>query len=345
MRQLAILLLLNVAMNVQGQQIFEAYKQDANNYLEHYAFPLFEGMVFNSADGWVHRAKTLKTFHVALQVNADYASVPSRFQNFAYRSSEYQYLQVLDQSDNPMPDGTLLPTVLGPRTNYKINLKVPTSTPGTYYEVKFPAPPGLKENLDSLLQGFDPGVPGLSVQLAVGLPANTQVMLRYFPKINYNGIRPDLLGVGVKHDVGQYLGLKSKIRIAAYAAYIHAGVRASRDTIDWEARYALNTITMGAIASVELKIVSFYGGLAYIHGGSSLKIVGDKEITYNIIDNFGNVVGQQTETLHDPLNLHFGINNYKGFAGIRINLRILHIFAQYNLQKYPGLHAGIGFQI
>ncbi len=345
MRRLAILLLLGFAAKLQAQQIFDAYKQDANTYLTHYAFPLFDGMVLNSADGWIHRAKPLKTLHLALQINTDYATVPARFQNFTYRSSEYEYLQVLDDAGNPLPDGTALPTVLGPDTDYKIKLKSPASVPGTYYELEFPAPPGFKDDLDSLLQGFKPGIPGMSIQLAVGLPLNTEVMLRYFPKINYQNIRPDVLGLGVKHDIGQYLGLKSSFRLSAYAAYTHSSVRVSRDSIDWEARYGLNTFTLGAVGSVELKLVSLYGGLAYIRGGTSLQIIGHKDITYNIVDNNGIVIGQQTETLHNPLDLHFGVNDYKGFVGIRFNLWILHIFAQYNIQKFPGYHAGIGIQI
>ena len=345
MRRLAILLLLGFASKLPAQQIFASYKQDANQYLTHYAYPLFDGMVLNSADGWIHRAKPLKTFHVALQVNADYATIPERFQTFVYRTSEYQHLQILDNAGNPLPDGTVLPTVFGPDTDVQIRLRSPATAPGTYYEIDFPAPPGFKDDLDSLLRGFKPGMPGVSVQLAVGLPMNTEVMLCYFPKINYRNISPDVLGLGVKHDIGQYFGLKSNIRLAAYAAYTHSNVQASRDSIDWKARYALNTYTLGGVASVELKIVSLYGGLAYIRGGSSLQILGDKDITYDVVDNNGTVIGQQTETLHNPLDLHFGVNDYKGFVGIQLNLWILHIFAQYNIQKFPGYHAGIGIQI
>ena len=345
MRRLAILLFVGLAAHLQAQQVFDSYKRDANTYLAHYAFPLFEGMVLNSADGWIHRAKTQKTFHLALQINADYATVPDRFQNFTYRSSEYEHLQVLDDAGNPLPDGTALPTVVGTDTDYKIKLNSPAQVPGTYYELEFPAPAGFKEDLDSLLHGFKPGIPGASVQLTVGLPMNTEVMLRYFPKINYQNIRPDVLGLGIKHDIGQYFGLKSNFRVAGYAAYTHSSVRVSRDSIVWEARYGLNTFTLGAVGSMELKIVSFYGGLAYIRGGSSLQIIGDKDITYDVVDSNGIVIGQQTETLHNPLDLHFDVNDYKGFVGIRFNLRILHIFAQYNIQKFPGYHAGIGLQL
>ena len=301
-------------------------------------------MVFNSVDGWIHRAKPLEKFHVALKINADYATIPAKFQTFTYHPAEYSHIQILDENENPLPDGTAIPTMVGPNTDYRIQIKTPDTIPGTYYTIQFHAPPGFKNELDSLLQGFDPGVPGVNLQLNIGLPLKTEVAIRYFPKMDIKGISPDILGIGVKHDLGQYLDLDDAFRWSGYAAFAHSDIRAKRDSIDWETRYRLNTLTVGTVASIELSIISIYGGVAYVHGGTLLQVLGNKDITYDIVDNNNVILGQYTETLHNPLDLRTYVDTYKGFAGIQLNLLILHIFAQYNLQKYPGYHAGISIQ-
>ena len=78
-----------------------------------------------------------------------------------------------------------------------------------------------------------------------------------------------------------------------------------------------------------------------MQGTSSFVLEGQTEITYNVVNDQGQTITTETETVTDPINLNYQLFMPKASVGVLLNLKILHIFAQYNLQQYSGLHAGI----
>ena len=57
------------------------------------------------------------------------------------------------------------------------------------------------------------GVPAPMLQLGIGIPFKTELVLRYSPEYHRKGIDMTLKGIGVKHDLLQYFGPVDKIPI------------------------------------------------------------------------------------------------------------------------------------
>ncbi len=337
-------LMLWAAANLSAQDFFEAYKADANKYLLNYSRPLFEAMLFNSSDGWVHRAKALKPFRFALDVNTDYAFVPERYQTFTFDPAAYQTLSLVDENGQSISGSVQMPTVFGPDTDYKIHIKA-EGQGGTYNEANFQAPPGFGDEFSRTLSFLPVGMPGVSLQLRAGLPLNTEIMVRYFPETEYQGFKANVLGLGVKHDIGQYLKLKKMLRLSAFAVYSGSSMSYASDTINFSGHFSMNILTFGPVVSMEYKVASLYAGAAYVRAWNRFQILGTQTYTYDVTDGSGHVVAQLSETVKDPVDLRFTVNEYRAFAGVQFNLWILRIFVQYNLQKYPGLHAGLSIKV
>jgi len=344
---LLLVSLLYVTISLKAQSFYEMYKEDVSTYMTHYAKPLFEANMLNFSDAWVHRAGTEGAFSVSLSISAHYATVPEKYQSFYFIPSEYTHFQLADASGNIQTDPTKIPTVFGGKTEYKIRITAPHSVPGTVKYVDLKALQGFKQEIEDNIKYLPVGMPGANMQLTVGFPFHTQVMLRYFPKVSYSGIGASLFGVGLKHEIGHYFLKDNKhFHIAAFADYAGGSIQASYPSVtSLTADFHVNTYQIGAGVSYDAKIFSIYSNVSFIRGTSRLDIKGDYTYDYDIKDNSGHTIGTQSETITDPLSLQYALNTYKIATGIYVNIWILRIFAQYNIQRYPGFQAGISMHI
>ncbi len=329
-----------------AQHFFNQYKEDANTYIRHYSRPLFEANLYNFSDGWIQRAKPLKTLSFALQITANYSFIPENKQKFTFNPSEYTYVSLADSLGNPVGPQTL-PTVFGKDTDFYLHIKAPSNSGGTYDYVDLKAPKGFKRDIEEAVKYFKVGMPGVNIQLNAGLPFQSEIMIRYFPQTNYAGFEANLLGIGLKHEIGHYfLEDESNLHLAAFAVYAGGKIQAAHEDLDdLTAIFKINSYQVGGAASLDFKFLSLYGSAAYIRGTSAFQLTGTYTYTYDILDTNDNVIGQGSETISDPLDLHFAVNTFRISTGIYLNLKFLRIFAQYNFQKYHGFQAGISANI
>jgi len=329
-----------------AQSYFNQYKDDATLYVKNYAEPLFEANLYNAADGWMHQAKPLKTWAFDLNIMVPYATVPSEKQTFTFDPADYQYLQITDASDNVITNKVDLPTFFGPDSDYKIKILAPNSTPGTYRFSSMDVLKGFKNEIEAVTS-LPVGMPGVNIQLNVGLPWHSEVMLRYFPKTTVSGVSTDILGLGLKHEFGHYiLPDSTKLHLAVFGVYSHNNIKAVYPGAgSLSAHFAVNSLQLGTGISYDMKLLSLYANAAFIRGTSSFKILGSYNYQYDIVDGGGNIIGSQSETITDPLSLQYGINTYKIMLGADFHVKFFHIFAQYNIQPYAGFHVGLGFKI
>ena len=105
----------------------------------------------------------------------------------------------------------------------------------------------------------------------------------------------------------------------------------------------MNAWTVQALASLDFKIITLYGGLGYNSGSTTAKMKGDYTLTYDVEDNNGVPLGTAQETVSNPINLDFEANGVRATIGTRLNLGFFKIFADYTLQEYNTASAGIAF--
>ena len=110
-----------------------------------------------------------------------------------------------------------------------------------------------------------------------------------------------------------------------------------------EAEFKLDTFTIQALASLDFKIITFYGGIGYNNGKSTTKLKGDFGLEYDIEDDSGNFITTANETVSDPINLSFDASGVRATFGTRLNLAFFKIFGDYTIQEYNTITAGIAF--
>ena len=316
--------------------------EDASLLAENYLNPAITGLVSGMNSGWYSTAKTHKKLGFDITIGMSASFTPSKGQMFEFVSSQYNYLSVSEGDSE-------LPTILSDNESVTIfDVSIPTLS-GDFKVGSFSMPGGVANDLPIN------AVPTTFVQFALGLPFKTEVNLRYVPNVNYDSkVKGSSMGIGIQHDLTQYFGLLGKLpfSIAVMGAYSKANIEYAINNSNLSsgisvtnglASFKLDTWTVQALGSLDLKILTFYAGLGYNSGTSNFDVDGDYTLSYDVQDSNQNVVGTLTENISDPINLVFSSTGTRATIGARLNLLFFKIFADYTIQEYNTASAGIAF--
>lgn len=347
MKKIITCLVFIISLHVAKAQELESIllaSDDASLLTQKYLNPAVKGLMFGLNSGWATTAKVHDKFGFDITIGANLAFVPSSEEMFAFVPSDYEYLS--------LPGGqTMLPTVMSKSgADTKVNVSVRESN-GTYLVGSFNMPGGIAEDLPVS------AVPAPHVQLGFGLPFKTDIKARFMPKLNFDDdVEAGLFGLGLQHDLTQYFGPLEKLplNIAVLAAFttLDATYNINDDDPDdsiavsnGRTEFKVNTWTIQALASLDFKIATLYGGVGYNNGKSTVKTKGDYTLSYDIEDENGNYLGSTTQTIKDPINIDFDANGLRANIGARLNLSIFKIFADYTFQEYNTATLGIAFSV
>jgi|26BtaG_2_1085354.scaffolds.fasta_scaffold00386_2 hypothetical protein len=317
---------------------------DATLLTENYLNPGMKGLMYSMNDGWATTAKFHKKFGFDITIGLNASIVPNSAKTFAFLSEEYAYVS--------LPNGeSRLQTIMSENSvDTKIDISIPTGD-GTYKVGSFTMPGGIAEDLPLN------AVPAPTVQVGFGLPFKTDIKARFVPNIKFdNDVESNLLGFGLQHDLTQYLGVFERLplSISVLGAFTNMNVvyyiqdENGSDGVmvtDGKTEFKLNTWTVQALASLDFKLITFYGGVGYNNGKTTVKLKGDYLLTYDIEDSNGNYMGSVDESISDPINLSFAANGMRATLGTRLNLSIFKIFADYTFQEYNTATLGIAFSV
>ena len=345
MKKLILSIVLLVSTQLSKAQTFETFilaADDASTLGENYVAPAVRGLMYSMNGGWYTTAKTHKLFGFDITINANAAFVPSNEEIFAFNPNNYTFLS--------LPNGeTTLNTLMSENDSETVvDIRIPLGD-GTFKVASFNMPGGIADELP-----FN-AVPSPMVQFGFGIPLKTDLKFRFVPTLTFDdNIQGNLIGFGLQHDIMQYFGPLEKLPLnlsilAAFTAmkvnYEFTGENADEVVIlnNADAEFKMNTWTIQALASLDFKIISFYGGIGYNTGNSTAKMRGEYGLTYDVEDSNGNVIGNITETVVDPINLDFSISGIRGTLGTRLNIGFFKIFADYTIQEFNTASAGIAF--
>ena len=329
------------ATNAQELESILLASDDANRLLENYLNPVMKGLMTSMNNGWYTTAKTHKKFGFDITIGASASFTPDKDQMFEFVADQYNYISVAEGA-------TSIPTILSEdETETEINVSIPYDS--KFKEVSFKMPGGIAKDLPAN------ATPAPFVQIGLGLPLKTTVKLRFVPKTNFaSDVEANLIGVGLQHDLTQYLGVVGKLpfSVSLFGAYTSASVEyaikndALTDNVTVSnglAQFKLKTWTVQALGSLDFKIVTIYGGLGYNGGTSNFDIKGDYSLTYDIQDSGQNNLSTIDEKISDPIKLAFKTSGTRATIGARLNLAFFKIFADYTLQEYNTATVGVAF--
>lgn len=331
------ILVMFFSITVKAQDGLEAIllagKEDASKLTEAYLNPGMKGLIYGMNSGWYHTAKAHKTFGFDISIGLNASMVPSKDEIFKFADLG------LSVATSTSLTGA---TVAGTNT-LEAPVKVEANIDGQDVTANFNMPAGVKEDLPLN------AVPTPSVQLSLGLPKQFEVMIRLVPEVGSDDVKGNLFGIGIKKEITSLFGPLEKLplHISVLAAYTNMDVnyniqnQSSIPGANQVATFNLSAYTVQAIASINFPIINFYGGIGYGSGTSDLKILGTYELEYDT--EFPAPFNKKTVTLNDPINLDFDASGVRATVGTRLSLGFFKIFADYTLQEYNTVAAGIAF--
>ena len=342
---LLVILTLSLSVTSTNAQLFGGIEnilltssEDARILAEGYTAPLGKALTYALNSGWATSAKTHKKLGIGLTIGCSAPFVPDADQIFTPTGL----------TSLSVPSGSL-PTVFGEGGDQELNFSFRESFLGNEIEFdgKFSIPGGLK---DELPLGT---VSSLFVQGSVGLVFDTDLLIRFVPPMQIQGSRFNMTGFGLKHNIMQYFGPLDKLplNVSLLAAISKAsfeydlpvstfGENSSNQKITFEA----DTFTLQALASIDLPIFSAFAGLGYNSGNSQFDLRGKYSID---IDDYAKIDGPPdvdiVRDFENPISIASDASGVMGIVGARLNLLLLKIFANYTIQEYNTLTAGISF--
>ena len=306
------------------EAIVKAGRADANTLMGAYIAPAMEGLVYSMSGGWYHTAKTHKQLGFDITIGFNGAIVPSEKEIFSLESLNFQN-QYNASSD-------LTPTVAGNATPSEVTFNTSEG------DVTFTMPEGVKDDLPIN------AVPAPAIQASLGVFKGTDLMVRFVPEVGSDNVKGKLFGAGFKHNIMQYFGPLDNLplNVAVVGAFTTKNVDydiQAESTIDGSnqaAEFKLNSYTVQGVASLDFPIVTVYGGLGFTGGKSELNVLGTYEYATN-----GSATNNGTIT--NPIMLSYNPSSVRASLGARLNLAFFKIFADYTVQEYSNVSAGIAF--
>ena len=339
---ISVFCFISMTVSSQGVEALILAAEDAGRLGKNYVNPFVKGFMYDLNSGWYTTAKTHKKFGFDLTINPSISFVPTSDEFFTFIPGDYQYLT--------LPNGeTRVPTLMSTSEQETlVRVEIPYEG-GLQKVAEFNMPKGIAKDLPLN------AVPVPMAQIGMGLFAKTDVKLRLVPNINIaDDFRFNLFGLGLQHDLTQYLHIeKLPLSISVLGAFTNMKATysiendSSYENVEVNngaAEFKVNAWTVQGIASLDFKLITFYGAVGYNHGKTTVKMKGEYILTYDLIDVGGIPIGTAPpETIYDPISQSFQVSGVRGTLGTRLNLGFFKIFADYTLQEYNTLTAGIAF--
>ena len=328
-----ILLLLPLCGHAQlfdGIETLLLAKEDAEILLQGYTQPLGKSLICAQNTGWAHTAKTHKPLGFDLTIGAGVSLVNDL--DLKFMPQGLRYVTVPESG---------LPTVFGAANPQNLPVRIPTgaNTPDLEANLNFPG--GAADDLPVQ------GMPAPTLQLSVGAWFNTDISVRYVPDLNLEGTSLGLWGLGIKHDLTQYLGPLERLplNVSVLAARSSIGVRYDLPDAGTGTHvdFTMSTYTLQVLGSLDFPIISVYGAIGYSGGNAELGMRGTYDLSYT--QNIGGVDITQNEQLVDPIQLGYQAHSALGTLGFRVNLPLLKIYGQYSLQEYQTASLGVALSV
>jgi hypothetical protein len=308
---------------------------DGAKYLQAYIAPWTNAFGSALNGGWYNTAKPHKLGGFDITTSFNVGMVPSSAGTFDLSKIGFSS----SMSATGMASTISGPNTAGPTMTYSSNgvtLASFKAAPGTNWKV----------------------IPVPTAQIGVGLPLGTELKFRFIPKINIQDGDISLWGVGLVHSIMQYL---PGDKLLPFDVSLFGGYTKLQGTVAQNYTSPYNTATafadqnlninvsalnISAIASLNLPVITFYGGLGYTKSKTEMKFSGNfptpvlaatpapPHAEYN---NSGVKTGTDFPSMK--------IENFSGLRaniGLRIKFAIITIHADYTRAQYNVYSTGLG---
>lgn len=335
---------LSIAQNQEDISIFlNATGKDASKLIGAYLDPAVRSLSYGMTGGWYNTAATHKPLGFDFGVSVTVALIPNSDDYFdPNKLGLSSYTTFAGNADNP---GKGAPTFFGPKdgTSYVVDPDGDGDAP----EVTISGPEGL--NVKDHVKFA--GIPVPVAQLSIGIIKNTDLKLRFVPKVDAGQSNLSMFGLGVQHDIKQHIrGIKLlPFDLSVLVAYnsLKGETDLSHTPVDPDdyrpssdngmGVYKFNSMVYQLLVSKRLAVLTVYGGVGYSTINTSINVNG----TYTIKAE----APTPDFDITDPVSINIRNSSMRFTAGARLKLGPLYFVGDYTLQKYKMFNFGLGFSI
>jgi hypothetical protein len=292
---------------------------DGKALIEAYASPLATGLGAALNNGWYNTAKPHKLGGFDVTLIANLVIIPNTAKSF----------NISDYGGTTFMGGNTS-TILGNESGSEAIYLNPNTPEG----LKVDMPDGL--NI--------PIIPLPILQAGVGLIKGTELTVRYIPNTKIKHITTGLYGLGVKHDLLQWLPIVDKIPldVSIQAGYtkLNSEVMLSTNQLqqlnsnEIAANLDVHATTVNLLVSKKLLMFTPYLGVGY----------NSTKTTFNIDGNY-NIAGVAIDAAELTKMEFESNNNFKANVGFRFNITALALQANYTFSEYPVATVGVGVSV
>ncbi|RMA57027.1 DUF6588 family protein [Ulvibacter antarcticus] len=333
---LSLLLLLSVPSIAQEnlEDLLAAGIGDAKRFATGYMTPAFEGMMYNTSNGWIQTAEVKKPLKFDISLVANVAFIKEEQRSFVLNTDDYENLYFRDGSTSKQ-----VATAFGENNPEIIVFAEVTDETGVFRdEVEFELPQGLASvNVNILPTAF--------LQARLGLFKATELKVRYFPKINQQDVKVGLIGVGLQHEFTEWLPAEKLFPVAISGFIAYNSLNANYDFTDddiiegenQQFDIKQNSFLAQLAVSTKLPVINFYGGIGYLTGTSTFDVLGDYRVRGGI------PLFETTSEFNDPFSIETKVSGVRANVGAKLKLGFFGMHADYNIAKYNTVSVGFHF--
>jgi hypothetical protein len=317
---------------------------DGVKYLQAYVSPWANAFGSGLSGGWYNTAKPHKFGGFDITVGASVGIVPTSAQTFDASKIGLS---------SSITGAGISPTVAGPKTDGPLmSYRVSGVTLAS-----FNAPQGVNWRY----------IPVPTAQVGIGLPFGTELKVRYMPKINIKDGNVSLWGVGIVHSIMQYLPGNKLLPfdVSLFGGYtkLQANVpislqpgtpqnyttpyNATTSFSNQNLKVSVQALNLSAIASLNLPVITFYGGIGYCKTQTKMDFTGNFPTPVLVTPTSGVPYAEYNNTGvkkgSDFPNMD--IKNFSGLRaniGFRIKLAVVTIHFDYTKAQYNVFTTGLG---
>ena len=296
---------------VKADQEIDDFKAIVGAYIG----PLGNSLGAGLNNGWYNTAKPHKLGGFDVTITANFVLINKDVKTFIIDD-------VIKDAESSIFGGGEVPTIVG-NSNGNITF----------------------DNTDyKMLDGLNiPVIPLPILQAGVGLIKGTELTIRYIPELKIgNAGKVGLIGVGIKHDLLQWLPIVDKIPIDISIQAGYTKLESVVELIDpneWveptEATLGVYATTINLLLSKKLLMFTPYIGLGYNSSKTTFSATGKYTL--------GNAY-VPVDIIKDGFEFE-SKNNLRTNIGFRFNIAVIALQANYTFSEYPTATLGIGISV
>ncbi len=330
-------------------KFFQAGQEDGIALTNAYIGPAVTGISYALNGAWFHTARPHRLGGFDINIAITPVFIPTSQDRFDPMNLGLQTVVGFRNTSNP---GEGAPTMLGPAensryyVNYDLNgngVRNTEANPFADEDDSFSGPQGV--DLRSTIKVAPVGSP--MIQIGVGLIKNTDIMLRFTPKVNISPSSAQLMGLGLRHDFKQHFrGLKSlPFELSLMGGYTNlkittdlSGLASSFPPATADSRqettYNTDAFLGEVLISKKFGVLTLFGGAGYNYVSTRATITGSYTFFNNTPAEF---------VLTDPYAATFTGSGMRLDAGLRLNILAFYVYSNYTFQEFNALTVGLGF--